>query len=482
MATLDKKSVREELDKIKENFQEKLKSGKISQEAASIIDALFLLFGVVLAVMLERTTKKNAKNSSKPPSQTEKDESSLSTTKSNGKGRKEKVTVAGNTRTIESSILSTVSECQNCGRDLGKVACQCTERRTKIDIIFEKTVEHVDAEVKNCPSCGTKNKGAFPEDMHGPLQYGSGVKAYVVQLLVAQMLSLSRTSKLLACMIGKLISEATLLSYILCLHKTLEPWEREAKQKILLKPCINTDETSFRVDKKNHWIHVYSCEEITLKFLHKKRGKEAIEEIGIIPKYGGVIVHDCWASYLSYKNCEHGLCGSHLLRELTFVFESNQYEWSKAMKTLLQTNCKLVSQSEPKCLNDKEYGRLQRQYRNILTKAEKELPDIPKKSGGRGGKIAKSDAHNLYERLKKHEEAVLLFAKNPEVPFTNNRAERDLRMSKVKQKVSGCFRVTLYAEAYCRISSYLDTMRNKGINPLVAIQMAISGNLGEIKG
>ena len=131
--------------------------------------------------------------------------------------------------------------------------------------------------------------------------------------------------------------------------------------------------------------------------------------------------------------------------------------------------------SEQKCLTDREYANLQKRYRNILTRGEKQLPPIPPKPSGKRGKVAKSDAHNLWERLKTHESAVLLFAKDPHVPFTNNRAERDLRMAKVKQKVSGCFRVEQYAKAYCRISSYLQTMANKGHNPLVAIQMALTG-------
>ena len=138
----------------------------------------------------------------------------------------------------------------------------------------------------------------------------------------------------------------------------------------------------------------------------------------------------------------------------------------------------LVKQaSKQKMLPDKEYKKLQKRYRNIITRGGKELPVIPEKSNKQRGKIAKSDAHNLWQRLKDHEQAILLFAKDPHVPFTNNRAERDLRMSKVKQKVSGCFRTLKYAHAYCRLSSYLQTMANKGYNPLIAMQMALAGDV-----
>ncbi len=148
------------------------------------------------------------------------------------------------------------------------------------------------------------------------------------------------------------------------------------------------------------------------------------------------------------------MCGSHLLRELTFIVESNGYAWAKNMKQrALQETCKAVSQSPEKRLSDEAYRNLQKRYRAILTRGEKELPAIPDKPQGKRGKIAKSDAHNLWERFKEHEQAVLLFAKDSHVAFTNNRAERDLRMSKVKQKVSGCFRNSQYADAFCRISS-----------------------------
>ena len=149
------------------------------------------------------------------------------------------------------------------------------------------------------------------------------------------------------------------------------------------------------------------------------------------------------------------------------------------MKKLLQETCRKVAGRKEKCLGAKEYANLQKRYRNILTRGDKELPEIPPKPKGKKGKLAKSDAHNLWERFKNHETAVLLFAKEPHVPFTNNRAERDLRMAKVKQKVSGCFRRERYAHAYCRISSYLQSMANQGVNPLVAIQTALAGNAVE---
>lgn len=290
------------------------------------------------------------------------------------------------------------------------------------------------------------------------------------------MAALNRIQKLVSALIGEVIAENTLLKFILRLHDALAAWEALAIEQILASPAINVDETSLRVDKKNPWIHVYAAGDITLKFLHRKRGKEAIEAINIIPRYVGNIIHDCWASYLSYEHCNHGLCGSHLLRELAFIIDANGYAWARNMKRLLQEPCVEVSKSPEKTLGASALVNLQKRYRNILTRGAKELPAIPQKTNGKKrGKLAKSDAHNLLERLQRHEASVLRFTKEPHVSFTNNRAERDLRMSKVKQKVSGCFRAEEYAKAYCRISSYLQTMANKGYNPLIAVQLALAG-------
>jgi len=475
MANLDKSTVRNEVSRLKDDFEQLCADGKINSESKVLMNSMLMIIELILSIFLERSTKKDNQNSSKPSSQTEKDESALDHQGSHGKGKNENSGRSNHARTKEKVTVSTVNSCTVCGEDLTDSACTHIERRTKIDIVFEKVVEHVDAEIKRCPICDSTVKGIFPADMHGPLQYGDGLKAFVINLLVCQMVAVNRVQKLVNSMIGVVISETSLLKFVLRLYQALEEWEYQATEQIIKTHVINVDETSLRVDKKNHWIHVYSSGDITLKFLHRKRGKEAIESITIIPRYDGVIIHDCWSSYFSYKHCGHGLCCSHLLRELTFIVESNEYKWAGNMKRLLQETCKEVSKRSDKKLNAQEIANLQKRYRNILTRGEKELPPIPPKPSGKRGKLAKSDAHNLWERLKLHERSVLLFAKDSHVPFTNNRAEQDLRMAKVKQKVSGCFRSEVYAHAYCRISSYLQTMASKGINPLIAIQMALAG-------
>ena len=477
MASVNKQSLREEFTALKERFGQLSSDGKVGAESRALFEALLMLLSVLMAVFMEKNTRKTSANSSKPSSRTEKDESALSHPGSHTKGKAYDPSRSANTRTVETVAISKVSACEECGEDLRIVRPEGHERRTHIDIVFEKVVSHVDAEIKTCPHCGADTRAPFPESFCGPVQYGSGIKAYALNLLIAQMISLKRVQHSIQTLIGLAISEATILKYVLQLHLALARWEQMAIDRILTAPAMHVDETSIRVDKRNHWIHVCSAGDITLKFVHEKRGLEAMTAIGIIPRYGGVIVHDCWASYLSYAHCRHGLCGAHLLRELTFIVEANGYAWASNMKRLLQQTCSRVSKRKRKRLTPREYERLQKRYRNILTRGERELPPIPAKQNGKRGRVAKSDAHNLWERLKEHETAVLLFAQDPSVPFTNNRAERDLRMSKVKQKVSGCFRKAEFAQAYCRISSYLQTMANQGYNPLVAIQMALSGQL-----
>lgn len=414
MGTLNQQSVREEAERIKTEFDRLSVNKKINSETKMLIQSMFVLINLLIAIFLEKTTKKNNKNSSKPSSQTEKDESSTHHG-TNSKGKPESNATADNTRTVASVTIAEVIQCDVCGQDLRKIACQHIERRTKIDIVFEKVIEHIDAQVKLCPDCHSTVKGVFPADMQGSLQYGSGLKAYVINLLICQMISLNRVQKLIKSMIGEILAEATLLKFILRLHLALEQWEADSIELLLNSPVMNVDETSLRVDKKNHWIHVYSSGDITLKFLHPKRGTEAINEINIIPRYGGTIIHDCWSSYLTYNDCDHGLCCSHLVRELTCIIESNGYHWAANMKGLLLETCKIVSKRKRKKLSVREYANLQKRYRNIITRGEKELPAIPPKPNGKRGKMAKSDAHNLWERLRDYESSVLLFAKKSEV-------------------------------------------------------------------
>ena len=481
MASVNGTSLREEVEAAKARIATLRSAGKVSEEVDAVIGVLFTLLNLLITVLLEKTTPKTSGNSGIPPSQGEPDETvRRAGPDDRGKGAKPKMQTGTHLRkTIREETVS-VEACDACGADLSDIEPVDRERRTLYDIEFQLVEHHVDAEVKQCPACQARTKGQFPDTMPGPRQYGTGLQAFLINLLVAQMLSLRRAVELVLAISGLRISETTCLNYIRRLHEALQAWQDAAIEHLLSCPALHADETGMRVDKKTQWLHIATNGSLTLKFLHPKRGKEAIDAIGIIPRYTGVLIHDCWASYFVYRKCSHALCGAHLLRELTFIVESNGFRWARLMKKLLREVCHRVRNSSTKDLTEAECRAIRKRYRTILTQGAKELPEIPPPKKGKRGRVAKSDAHNLHERLVKHEEDVLRFMRDPDVAFTNNAGEQKIRMAKVKIKVSGCFRTRFYAEAWCRISSYLSSMAALGYNPLVAIQIALAGKAADM--
>lgn len=474
-----KESIRKKIEEAKEQVKEAFSKEDVSPSLRAAIESLLLVLDIIVAVLLEKKTRKNSSNSGLAPSRNN---------GSNGNRNKDSAGVRSrlgdqlqNTRKIETSEVVTPVDCGKCGSDLRSVKATGRDERKKIDIIYEVTEHSVCSETKKCPECGHKNKGAFPQGMDGKVQYGLGIKASIINFLMIQMISLERVQEHLRGLIGRSISQAVMLKYLSQFSESLKNWESQQVEKLLLSPVIYCDETSLRVDKKNMWIHSYSAGDITLKFLHEKRGIEAMEDIGVIPRYGGTIVHDCWASYLSYDNVDHGLCGAHLLRELKFVEDSTKDKWATNMKKLLQSAAEMVAKRpHERVLTTKEYKTLQSRYRNLLTRGKKQLPPFPEATGKRG-RPKHTDAQNLWLRLSEYEESVLLFAKVKEVDFTNNRSERDLRDAKLKQKVSGTFRKVEFAKHFVRISSYVKSMRYRGHSSLEAIMLALQGHIpGEV--
>ncbi|WPL11532.1 IS66 family transposase [Thiorhodovibrio litoralis] len=293
MPSVNKASLREEFASLKTQFEQVCAAGQVSAEVRTLFEALLVLFELLMAVFMEKTTTKTSRNSGVPPSQTDQDADppNGSRSGSRAKGHDPSHNRSPNTRTIETVTTLPVKQCEHCAADLSQTPSQSHERRTRIDIVFEKTVDHLDAEIKDCPHCGQRTKAPFPASFAGPVQYGLGLRAYVINLLVAQMVSLQRVVQLLNTFIERVVSQATLLGYVMHLHVALARWEQEAIAALLKLPAIHVDETSIKVDRTNHWIHVYAGGQITLKFLHPKRGREAIEAINIIPRYGGITIH-----------------------------------------------------------------------------------------------------------------------------------------------------------------------------------------------
>ena len=476
MAAVNKASLRTEFEAIKARFTSLCANGKLGPEGRALIESMLLLFELLLAVFLEKATPKGTHNSGLPSSRTDPDETARRRPGKKGKGPAADTTGSRSRRVVVEKVMAPVSECRACGHDLQGIVPSGHERRIKVDIVFETRELTVEAEIKTCPRCRSETRGAFPDDLPGPLQYGPGIVAFATHLLTAQMLSLRRAVQTLKALTGRTIAEATLLAWLTRLHNALAGWETAALKRLLSLPALHADETGLRIAGKTHWLHSVSAGHLVLKRAHRPRGRNALDALDIIPRYRGVLVHDRRASYFACDNCEHALCGSHLLRELAFIEDAHGHAWAKRMGNLLRTTCRRVREHKNKALNNTDYQAVRTRYRTILTQARRELPTPPKRLTGQRGRLAKSDAENLHEALVKYETEVLRFARDPDVPFTNNRAERDIRMAKVKQKIAGCFRTPRYAAAWCRISSYLQSMALQGYNPLTAIEIALNGN------
>ncbi len=476
MATVNAASLRQEFDDAKARIATLRTDGRTPPEVDAMTGILINLLSIPITVLLERTTRRTSASSGLPPSQTEKDRTARPGRQDSGKGAKPNLRSGANRRKAIVGKTVTAESCEACGAGLAGVEPVSRERRILYDITFETVGHRVEAEVRECPDCRARTRGRFPDTLPGPRQYGVGLQAFIINLLVAHMLSLRRAVALVQAISGPRLSEATCPGYVRRLHDALQPWEEAAIAQLLERPVLHADETGFRVDRRTRWLHAVSDGSLTLKRLRRKRGREAVEAVGIIPRYTGVLIHGCWATYFAYGQCQHQLCGPRLLRELTFIVESNGFRWARLMKKLLRETCHRVNQSPTGTLAEAECRAVRKRCRTLLTQGGKELPAIPPRPKGKRGRLAKPEAHNLHERLARHEASVLRFMSNPVVSFTNNTGEQKIRMAKVRIKVSGCFRTPFHAEAWCRISSYPSSMAALGYNPLVAIQIALAGN------
>ncbi|MXW86428.1 MAG: transposase [Boseongicola sp. SB0673_bin_14] len=269
MATVNGTSLREELDDAEARIAELRKDGKVTEEVDAVIRVLFTLLSVMITVLLERATRKTSRNSGLPPSQTESDETARRGGRDSGKGAKPNLQTGDNLRKTVVEETVAVEACDACGADLSGVGPVGSERRVLHDIVFEVVERRVDAEVKECPDCRARTKGRFPDDMPGPLQYGAGLQAFVVNLLVAHMLSLRRAVALVQAISGLRLSEATCLGYVRRLDDALMSWEEAAVAHLLERPALHADETGFRVDGRTEWLHVLTDGSLTLKVLHR---------------------------------------------------------------------------------------------------------------------------------------------------------------------------------------------------------------------
>lgn len=429
---------------------------------------------------LEAQLNKNSRNSSKPPSSDEfikpKSQRQKSGKKSGGqKGHKGQTLKMRETPDV--TVTHRVENCQGCGHSLEDVPCKDLEKRQEFDVPMPDLIvtEH-QAETKQCPCCNLDNQAPFPKGVEMPVQYGPNIKSLLVYLNQYQLIPYKRAVELIEDLYGFSISEGTLFNFIAATFNALEPVEAEIVAQLVDSPVVHVDETGLRIEAKRQWLHVASTKTLTHYGCHPKRGSEATDAIGILPHITGVTVHDYWRSYYKY-NCKHSLCNTHHLRELTGIDELTGQEWPQEMKDLLLEIKTLVDERKgvPKELNAAEIKDFEERYERIIDKGYLENPPpepIPKKRGRK----KQSKARNMLDRLRAHRPEVLAFMYDFNVPFDNNLAERDIRMMKVKQKISGVFRSEQGAKMFCRIRGYISTARKNSVPVLSAIKRALDGN------
>lgn len=431
---------------------------------------------------LEVRLSKNSSNSSKPPSsdgpnRKTKSQRDKSDKKPGGQqGHIGKCLVQVPTPNV--IITYTPANCNGCGSNLEGMKGACVEKRQVFDIPQPKieVTEHR-VEEKKCPCCGRLTRAPFPDEVKGTVQYGERVQALVDYFSHQHFIPVDRLCQIFEDIFGVSIAAGTCSNIDEKLFQNLASFESSLKTYLLASRVLHFDETGMRCEKKLHWVHVASSQMATLYTMHPKRGQEAIEASNILPQFQGIAVHDHWMPYFSYKQAIHVLCNTHHLRELTFVYEQEKEEWAKQMKDLLILGKQEVEKYvEVGVLPRKILRGLEQSYERIIQLGLEYPGRLPALPTGRRGKLKQRDGKNLLDRLQEKRSCVLQFLYNFAVPFTNNQGERDIRMVKLKQKVSGCFRTFKGGQIFCRIRSYISTARKQGWGVWSALADAIRGS------
>jgi transposase len=434
---------------------------------------------------LEDQLAKNSRNSSKPPSSDGMSKPApKSLRKPSGKkrggqpGHQGKTLLA--TQEPDHICIHPVAECAHCHTALDEVPADGHVKRQVYDLppVRVEVTEH-QAEIKCCPHCGETTQGEFPPGVTEPVQYGPHLKGQAVYFNQQHHIPLERTAEILEDLYGHAPSEAVVIAACAAVETATAPVHDAVKAHLIdtVEP-VHCDETGMRVVGKLHWAHVTSTEHVTYIELHAKRGTAALDAIDILSQRTGLVIHDGYSSYDKYPDLIHGRCNAHHLRELIFIEEQYQQTWAGELATLLVTIKDAVAETLAHgftALPADQQSDFEQHYDELLAQgvlANPPPPDPPEKKRGRK---KQSKAKNLIDRLQAHKPEVLAFMYDFKVPFDNNLAERDLRMVKVKQKVSGCFRTENGGRTFCRIRSYISTVRKNGQRVLVALESALLG-------
>ena len=436
---------------------------------------------------LQEKKNKNSRNSSKPPSSdgygkppAPKSLREKSGKKSGGQEGHEGKNLA---QAVPDHVVGCMpSKCAHCPHhDECMAKAEVLERRQVFDAVVKVEVTEYDRlRVTNCPLHGWTREGSFPGGVNAAVQYGENLQALVVALNTVGAVSVCRTQEILSNVFNVPLSEGTIVSMVSrCAGKLSEVIARIGRL-VTSSDVDNADETGFRVEGKLQWAHVLCNGAFTLITLSEKRGWKGMQEIGFLPLFHGILVHDCWASYWKCDGVVHAVCCAHLLRELTGIEENNPgFTWPKEFKELLLEMKRVrdkAFENGKQGLSYYYHHKFSTMYDRIIEKAYQETPEPARKPGKKNrGRKPRGKALSLVDRLKALKGAVCLFTKNFQVPFDNNQAERDLRMIKAKTKVSGCFRTKKGAQEYLDIMSYVSTAKKLGSNAYEAIKNAVAG-------
>jgi transposase len=368
--------------------------------------------------------------------------------------------------------------CARCGQAHGTAPLTVRARRQVFDIPPPR-IEVTEHQVLDwvCSGCQTLNQGQFPQDVRSNTQYGFRLVAMSALFNNGYNIPRNKVQAIFSDLYGVTLNEQTLQVQNELAYACLAQDEEHIKEQLLKSQVVHYDETGFYVGKDRFWEHVASNEFYTALFVHAQRGAAAHQtDISILPSFQNWAVHDCWAAYFNFTGCQHAVCGAHLLREFTALIEAGS-KWALNFHAFLLDLYERSDKGKA-AIPTKERSKVLRKYQDLLQQADKEEPPPIQKPRG---KPKKTKGRNLFDRLTKYQDAVLAFAFHAQVPFSNNQAERDIRPTKTKMKVSGCFRTQYGAEIYARIQSFISTVRKLQFNPFNELYIVLSGGIPEYR-
>lgn len=472
--TLDNINVTKIIEKSKKMLKD---NKKIPPTFALLVFSLLK----ILEILLSRVGK-NSSNSSIPPSQDpnrQKQNRSQNKEKKPGgqKGREGK-----NLKPIETPDEIVAVPVDKKTLPKGHVYTKIgVAKRQVVEIHLSRHVVEYQLEIVRDEK-GRRFTAKGPKGTERPIQYGASTKAMAVYMSQYQLIPYGRVEEYFRDQVTIPISVGSLFNFNKEAFDRLESFELIAKEKLRNSKFLHSDETGININGKGHWLHAALNDKWTLFVPHAKRGIEAINDIDILPQFKGISIHDHWKPYFTYKQCEHALCNAHHLRELEAVIDLHpSHTWAQLMSDFLKKVNRAVDEAGG-VLPKEESDKFREQYREILKKGDEECPlPIPppqiKGKSKKRGRLKKTKERNLIERLRKFENEVLRFMEVPYVTFTNNSAENEIRMTKVQQKISGCFKSFEGAKIFCRVRSYILTAQKHGINATEALNILFSGKL-----